>query len=283
MNNKVFCIIPTFNRKHAIKDCIEQLGKQSHKNINIVVINDGSRDGTAEYLDSIESKELHVINGDGNFWWGKSINEGFSYTEKVATQDDFVLLLNDDIYFNNDLISNFLNEIKETSIHTILGAAQANYQTSEITDLGFSIDFFRTDIQAIKPSNKSVAPDALPGRGLFMSVSTLKKVGKINTSIFRQAHGDLEFTSRAKEKGINLSICLSAVISTYEKNMDADTQVSHSFISRLTSGYTTNSIRLKLTFFSIRGPYFLRISGIPRYIYFKLYKNFLNKKTYTKK
>lgn len=277
MKNKVFCIIPTFNRKDAIKDCIEQLNNQTYENIKIIVINDGSQDGTAEYLDSIKNKNLHVINGDGNLWWGKSINEGFSYVEKVASEDDFILLLNDDIYFNDNLIENFLIEIKKTSINTILGAAQADYQTKEITDLGFSIDFFRTDIKAIKPCNKSIFPDALAGRGLFMSIPTLKKIGRINTTIFIQAHGDLEFTSRAKEKGINLFICNSSVIYTHAKNLNEDSQLSHSILSRLSSGYTTNSIRLKLTFFSIRGPFLLRIFAIPRYIYFKLKKHFLNK------
>ena len=166
-----------------------------------------------------------------------------------------------------------MNEINKTPTYTILGAVQKSYETDVITNLGFSIDFLRTNIESINSSKKNIVPDALAGRGLFMSIETLKKVGRINTCLFRQAHGDLEFTSRAKEKGVHLSICRSAVISTLDKDMGSDSQLSHSIISRLISGYTTNSIRLKITFFSIRGPLCLRLFAFPRYMILKLKKN----------
>ena len=84
MMAKVFCIIPTFNRKESIKDCIDQLLRQTYKNTEIIVVNDGSVDGTTKYLKSLDKEEIHVINGDGNFWWGKSINEGFRYIENIV-------------------------------------------------------------------------------------------------------------------------------------------------------------------------------------------------------
>lgn len=47
---KVSVVIPTFNRKKELLTCLESLFKQSFKNFEVIVVDDGSVDGTKETL-----------------------------------------------------------------------------------------------------------------------------------------------------------------------------------------------------------------------------------------
>ena len=74
MNNKrVASVIVTFNRLQDLKNCISCVKKQSYRNFDLIVVNNGSTDGTKEYLESLS--EIIVINqenvgGAGGFYSG---------------------------------------------------------------------------------------------------------------------------------------------------------------------------------------------------------------------
>tara|TARA_B100001093_G_scaffold519290_1_gene607567 strand:- start:1896 stop:2747 length:852 start_codon:yes stop_codon:yes gene_type:complete len=272
MNQKyVYCIIPTFNRLSELKNVIQQMREQTYQNIKIIVINDGCSDGTSEYLSNIKDMKIHTIHGDGNLWWGESINEGLKYVLKKATDEDCVLMLNDDTYFDESLIQNFISDMDRHNMPSIFASINADFETRKTYLLGYSINYLKTDITTITSFDDNATMHALPGRGIFLSVKTVKKVGMINTFFFKQSHGDLEYTSRASEKGIELRICQKAIIYTKAKTSN-DNQMSHSFFARLTSRYTTNSFLLRLLFFSIRGPFFLRLWALPRFTVYRIKK-----------
>ena len=43
---KISVIIPFFNNEHKIKKCINSMIKQTYKNIEMIIVDDGSTDGT---------------------------------------------------------------------------------------------------------------------------------------------------------------------------------------------------------------------------------------------
>ena len=128
--NYVYCIIPTFNRLKVV-ELYSAIEKQTYKNIKIIIINDGSTDGTLNYLEGIDDDNFHFINGDGDLWWGKSINEGFKFVLDKATSQDFILLLNDDTYFDENCVQYFLDDHRDLDRKIILGAYQADIDTKE--------------------------------------------------------------------------------------------------------------------------------------------------------
>ena len=99
-NNKNFhvaAVIPTFNRKDKLNVILTQLASQillPNLMLEIIVCVDGSTDGTNEMIME-KFPSVHIVSGDGTWWYTKSMNMGFKYAQSLKI--DFVLTLNDDI------------------------------------------------------------------------------------------------------------------------------------------------------------------------------------------
>ena len=62
MNSLVSIIIPYFNRCDFVKVMVESVISQSYKNWELLMVDDGSTDGTHEYVDSIAATDSRVIS-----------------------------------------------------------------------------------------------------------------------------------------------------------------------------------------------------------------------------
>lgn len=84
----VSIIIPNYNGKHFFKNCIDSLYRQIYKDIEIIVVDNDSSDGSVEYLKEYYPK-VKVIELD--------YNTGFSYAVIFGINRDlgeYVFLLN---------------------------------------------------------------------------------------------------------------------------------------------------------------------------------------------
>ena len=107
---KVSIIIPVYNAYTVIDKCIQSIINQTYKNIEILLINDGSKDKSIEKLNYYEKKykNIKIINKK---------NEGVSKTRnlgiKKATGKSIMFIDNDD-YIDNTYVETLLNEIKNS-------------------------------------------------------------------------------------------------------------------------------------------------------------------------
>lgn len=92
---EVSIIVPTFNVANFISECLDSLLAQSLQDIEIICINDGSTDKTAEILDSYREKDSRIkVIHKTNSGYGHSMNVGLeaatgSYIG-IVEPDDFV-------------------------------------------------------------------------------------------------------------------------------------------------------------------------------------------------
>lgn len=76
MSPKISFVMPTHDRIEWMPQCLQSLIDQTEKDIEIIVVNDNSTDGTREYLDSITDPRVKVIHNQTNQGGGKSRNIG---------------------------------------------------------------------------------------------------------------------------------------------------------------------------------------------------------------
>jgi glycosyltransferase involved in cell wall biosynthesis len=108
-NILVSVIVPVFNGINFIDFAIKSILNQDYNSVEIIVVNDGSTDGTKEYLDKLIIKNLVVIHTE-NKGQSNAINTGVS----IAKGDIVGYLSADDILFQT-LITNVINTILKNS------------------------------------------------------------------------------------------------------------------------------------------------------------------------
>lgn len=85
---KVTITLPVYNGLPYLKDAVESVLNQSHEDFEFLVIDDGSQDGSTEYLTSIRDPRLRLICRE-NRGLGATLNQLFyeSKTEYVVRMD----------------------------------------------------------------------------------------------------------------------------------------------------------------------------------------------------
>ncbi|MEQ8381118.1 MAG: glycosyltransferase [Coleofasciculus sp. A1-SPW-01] len=99
---KISVIIPVYNGKETIKETITSVLNQTFSDIEILVINDGSTDGTLEVVDSIQDPRLNVFSY-ANAGLAASRNRGFA-----LARGDYVSFMDaDDLWTPDKLEAQF--------------------------------------------------------------------------------------------------------------------------------------------------------------------------------
>lgn len=96
---KLSFVLPTHNRLEFVGEAIQSLIEQTEKDIEIIVVNDGSTDGTKEFLDTwaVKDPRVKVIHNEKSLGAGKSRNIGAeaATSEIIAVMDDDDVAPND--------------------------------------------------------------------------------------------------------------------------------------------------------------------------------------------
>lgn len=215
----VSILIPVYNKIEFTKNCLgnlfETIEKESYNsldvNYQIVVINDGSTDGTSDWI--IQNyPQIHIVYGDGNLWWSGSVTIGAKYAlSKLKT--DFVLLWNNDIEVTPTYFKNLNQILVDYPQRTILGSAIISKQEKRIISCGMSFNKWTGNrISFNKQKSESdiksqhIIVDMLGGMGTLIPKNVFDEIGFWDFKKFPQYSGDTDFTLRAKEKKWNVIV-----------------------------------------------------------------------------
>ena len=79
---EISVVLPSYNGKQYIRDSIESVIGQSFKDWELIIVNDGSTDGTADIIKEYAEKDkrIHSINNKTNKGLPKALNDGFDHS-----------------------------------------------------------------------------------------------------------------------------------------------------------------------------------------------------------
>jgi len=112
--SKISVIIPTYNRQGLIKDAILSALNQTYKNIEIIVVDDASTDGTEKSVSSFEDSRIIYLKHNKNMGVAATCNTGI----KKAT-GEFIFILNDDDLIVPSAIEKLFKKINEGEIQNL--------------------------------------------------------------------------------------------------------------------------------------------------------------------
>ena len=203
--------IATFNRKERLKECINTINKSIYKSVLICVVDDGSKDGTWDMLDTNFPK-VEKIKGDGNLWWAGATNKAIKKCLDLGC--DHVVLLNDDCVISKNTISNFIKRSEEFP-DTVIAPVTLNIKSPNFIWWagsswgGLKLFPFIWLIRQKFHHNTHISklPDSpfftseFTGRGIFIPKSIFNKFGFIDSKLFPQYGSDNDFSLRITTGG----------------------------------------------------------------------------------
>ena len=238
-------VIPVFNRINETKKIISNLRVQNtDEKIKILIIDDGSTDGTSEWLSA--QKDLFFLKGNGKLFWGGAINLGINYIIKNHPNDEWILLINNDVEVKKDYVDNLV-KIAKKNYPAAVGSIVKN-KKNEIVSLGPRIDTSKLEVKEIYKKNLVFKNeiifeevDALSGRGVIYPLKSIIEAKGLNSKIFPHYYGDYSLSMKINKKGYKLMTSLKAIVFTDEnfKYLTAQRK-NYSIIKKLFSKKSTS-------------------------------------------
>jgi len=262
---KIGAIIPTFNRKDSLKRCLQCLKAQVQGTtpwtLVVIAVVDGSKDGTLEMLEK-EFPEVEIVQGDGSWWYTKSINEGVKRAQSLHC--NFVLTLNDDLTFKPDYISvifrdhlasgedSVIGSVSLTSgeprLITFSGVRQINFLLKEYNYVPKFSSVREEEISGLKPSV------VLSGRGILYPMEIFHRFGLYDEKLV-QYSSETDYTYNASKNGFKVMISFNAKVYEDVKLTSSgavyNNPTAKSLFKSFKNKYSINSLH-KIYYYSVK-------------------------------
>lgn len=127
VEEKVSIIIPVYNSEKTLKKCIESVINQTYKNIEILIINDGSKDKSLNIMNEYKNKDkrIIVINQRNN---GIS---GARNTGIINATGDYITFIDSDDYIKPSLVKDTINIFKEYECDVVRNNYELSYENGK--------------------------------------------------------------------------------------------------------------------------------------------------------
>ena len=110
MTPKVSIIIPVYNAEKYLRRCFESILDNKYDNLEIIPVNDGSKDDSQKVIDEYKEKYPHI------FFPIKQENQGIGMTRNNAMEKvtgEYIMFIDNDDFIDKDYIITHINQIKE--------------------------------------------------------------------------------------------------------------------------------------------------------------------------
>ena len=128
MNFLVSVIIPVYNVEKHLNKCLDSIVNQTYKNLEIIIINDGSKDASAEICREYAEKDNRIV-------FVSRENRGVSATRNEGidlAHGDYFSFIDADDYLELDAYEYLISIINEKNVEAINFEHYITYPTHEI-------------------------------------------------------------------------------------------------------------------------------------------------------
>jgi GT2 family glycosyltransferase/Flp pilus assembly protein TadD len=205
-------VILTFNQIDYTQKCIESVLKHTKEHFELIIVDNGSSDGTVEYLQS-EFKDLRpeiqtkIIQNTRNLGFAAGNNQGIA-----AAKGDYVLLLNNDVVVTRGWLQRLLScaeQEPQTGIvgpqtNCVAGPQRVADVSYDLTSLAGLEQFAKQFGQ--KNNGQTSAQWRIVGFCMLIKRKVIEKIGGLDTIYGLGNFEDDDFCIRAKLAGFKAQI-----------------------------------------------------------------------------
>ncbi len=124
--NKISVIIPVYNVEKYIRKCLDSIINQTLKDIEIIIVNDGSPDNSQSIIDEYAKKDKRIISLiQENGRQGKARNNGLKHAK-----GEYISFIDSDDYIETDMLEKMYNKAKEEDSDIVICSNYHIYETT---------------------------------------------------------------------------------------------------------------------------------------------------------
>jgi GT2 family glycosyltransferase len=206
LNSKVSIIILNWNGKKDTIECLDSLKKIRYFNYEIVIVDNGSTDGSVECFKKLYPK-IELIENKKNLGFAEGNNVAIRRIIERGT--DYVLLLNNDTIVDPDFLVELVNVLKNDSSIGIAGPTVYYYKEKDnIQSAGGKICWYKGKAPHLRNKNDMKINeirdvDYIMGCSLMAKSELFKIIGYLNKDYFAYWE-ETEWCVRAKRAGYRI-------------------------------------------------------------------------------
>ena len=124
---KVSIIIPVYNSESTLKRCIESVINQTYKNIEILIINDGSKDKSLNIMNEYKNKDERIIVINQK-------NKGLSGARNTGINNatgDYITFIDSDDYIKPNLVKDTIKIFEEYECDVVRNNYELSYENGK--------------------------------------------------------------------------------------------------------------------------------------------------------
>ena len=199
---QLYILLPVHNRKQITQRIITCFQQQTFQDYHLLLIDDGSTDGTAEMVRERISS-LTILQGTGNWWWGGSLHQGYLWLKSQnVPASSMALIINDDAIFDANYLQTAISILNNRQKTLLISNAYGEV-SRRLFDGGVHADWKRLKFSLETNPDKI---NCASTRGLFLYVSDFLNIGGFYPHLLPHYASDYEFTARAHNKGYALVV-----------------------------------------------------------------------------
>jgi len=199
LHPKVSVVILNYNGLPFLKGCLKTVISQTYKNIEIIVVDNNSTDGSQRYIR--RQSDVVLIENPENYGYARANNIGV----KKAT-GEFVLILNNDTELFSDTIDELIQSHEDKTILIPLQLYLKNKEKRKVLSLGVGVDIYGYPYDIKLNSDKVFYAD---GAAIFIKKSDFIKIGGFDEKLFIFFE-DIDLSWRARIYGYKIKQCITS-------------------------------------------------------------------------
>ena len=247
-NPLVSIVFPTMNRKTMLIECIESLYNQDYKNIEVVIADNGSTDGSKEEIKK-KFPKVTIIKNEKNLGSPLAINQCI-----LKSKGEFIFRMDDDMLLDKDCISKMVKVLKSddkigaVACTMMYGKDFDEKEWNLIRNMGLSVNLWTSKVSIRNhdvldkgqfTQNESI--HAAGGGMLMFKRNVAKEIGLFDERMFL-AFEDAQWCYRLRKKGYKIIQIPSAKLHHRKKRDMPGEKVKFSLF------YFLHTVRSKIMF-----------------------------------
>ena len=215
MTPRVAVVVLSWNARELTLRCLESLADETYPDLSVVVVDNGSEDGTVEAIRS-GHPHVHVVELAENRGFAGGVNAGLEHA--LAEGADHVLLLNNDATVEPGVVEPLVAAVADGSVAA--ACPQILHEGSgTIWYAGASYDPRRGHQgrhtghgePALPPERSPYETDRACGGAMLVPGPVLERLGGLDETLFAYAE-DVEWSLRARRAGLRIVVVPASVV-----------------------------------------------------------------------